>query len=121
MTMHACAQQDPQLDDIHRLVVEQGHPRHVLFLVVGEGRFFPTGGEMSTGYALVPSGDVFSFTYDWDSDLQAPAFTEWQGVQPEPHWRTFGEYVDALYVATAIRVSSRPRMYRASPGRVNHP
>ncbi len=95
MTIHARAQQDPQLGDIRRLIAERGHPRHALFLVVGEGRFFPTGGEMSTGYALVPTGDVFSFTYDWDGDLQTPAFTEWERVQPEPHWRSFSEYVEA--------------------------
>ena len=85
------------LDD---LIQERGLRRgdYVLFLVSGEGILWPAGRpdledfEEVSGHVLTREGKVFAFWLGWDEERRMPCLTEWEEVQPEPHWRNVGEY-----------------------------
>jgi hypothetical protein len=73
---------------------------YALFLVAGEGRFFPATSrwaeiEESSGFVLDKRGRVFMFWLGWDAERQGPGLTDWEEVEPEPHWGKASEYQKA--------------------------
>ena len=84
---------------LDRLLQEKGLEAgaYALFFVVGEGTFFAVPEstepvEEASGFALLITGDVYSFWMEWDTELKRPVLSEWERVDPEPFWATAPEY-----------------------------
>jgi hypothetical protein len=70
----------------------QGLERFAYFLVSGEGTFFPNGLESASGFVIDEHGRVFSFWTAWDAEGERLTFSEWEQVEPRPHWERRAEY-----------------------------
>ena len=75
---------------------------YALFFVVGEGTFFELpqtneAVETMSGSVLDERGRIFSFWMEWDVQLGQPILSEWEEVEPEPHWTTSPEYQRARH------------------------
>jgi hypothetical protein len=88
-----------QHEILHGLIRQRGlrADEYTLFFVSGEGQYLPISQpdkevEETSGYVLNRQGHVFSFWFGWDRHVRAPALTEWEPVEPEPHWRQSAEY-----------------------------
>jgi hypothetical protein len=66
--------------------------RHAFFFVTGEGGVMPNGVEDASGHVIAEDGRVYAFWLGWDERREAPAFTEWEEVEPEPAWVESAEY-----------------------------
>jgi hypothetical protein len=95
----AIYQSSRQVDDeaqiLEQLVRDRRLGRHAFFFVTGEGEFMPNGIEDASGHVIGEDGRVYAFWLGWDDQRQAPAFTEWEEVEPEPAWSESREYRQA--------------------------
>ena len=73
----------------------RGLGHFALFFVSDSGTRTPDGYAAVDGYVLADDGRVFSFTFDWDPELQHTCLTEWIPTEPEPDWIEEPEYVRA--------------------------
>jgi len=55
----------------------------------------PNGVEDASGHVIDKHGRVYAFWLGWDDLQQAPAFTMWEEVEPEPGWLENAEYRQA--------------------------
>lgn len=83
---------------LHALIQERElrEGEYTLVFVTGEGELLPGGPrddpiEELSGKVLDRQGRVFSFWLGWDPANGQPGLTEWQQVQPQPHWLTSAE------------------------------
>lgn len=96
MTIHPGSRQaNDEAQILEHLVEARGLGRHAVFFVTGEGVTLPNGVEEASGHVVDERGRVYAFWLGWDDHEGAPAFTEWEEVQPEPAWRASREYWQA--------------------------
>jgi hypothetical protein len=81
---------------LDELVRRQGLERFAYFLVSGEGRFLPSGVEVTSGHVLDATGQVFRFWTSWDDKQDQVSFKVWKPTPPNPRWERLGEYQRAL-------------------------
>src|SRR3712207_3336157 len=72
-----------------------GLGRYALFFVTGEGEIMPSGVKDASGHVIDEQGRVLAFWLGWDGRQQKPVLTEWEEVEPEPHWLESAEYRQA--------------------------
>jgi hypothetical protein len=89
---HETGQETHQVDALTRLLRERGVDRYGLFLVSGEGRKLPDGGEATSGYVIDEAGRVYFFWMAWDTAVNRISLTRWQQVEPDPDWLEEPEY-----------------------------
>ena len=93
---HAADDHTRRSGDLDRLISrERIHGRYALFFVTGEGVLLPDGTEEESGYVIDEFGRVFSFWTGWDDERGEVVFSEWEPVNPEPHWSRSAEYRSA--------------------------
>ena len=88
-----------QRELLHEMLQKQGlvEGEYALFFVTGEGHFFlagPVDGpiEETSGYVITQDGRVFAFWLGQHPETGRFSLTEWEQVEPEPHWADNSEY-----------------------------
>ncbi len=61
-------------------------------LVTGEGRFLPNNVEVTSGYVLDASSQVFRFWMTWDTVRDRASLKIWRPAAANPRWDRLGEY-----------------------------
>ena len=96
MAIHTGSRQvDDETQILARLLEDRALGRYAFFFVTGEGEIMPNGVEDASGHVIDEHGQVYAFWLGWDASRQSPTFTEWEVVQPEPHWPENAEYRQA--------------------------
>ena len=96
MAIHSGSRQvNDEAQILERLVQDRRLGRHAFFFVTGEGEIMPNGVEDASGHVIDERGRVYAFWLGWDDRRQAPAFTAWEEVEPEPGWSESSEYRQA--------------------------
>ena len=108
--MHQGSRQVDDAQILKRLAEGRGLWRHAFFFVTGEGEFIPNGVEDASGHVVDEHGHVYAFWLGWDDVRQAPAFTMWEEVEPEPGWIENAEYRQARESVGLDGARSAPRL-----------
>jgi hypothetical protein len=96
MAIHPGSRQvNDEAEILEQLAQDRRLGRHAFFFVTGEGEILPSGIEDASGYVIGEDGRVYAFWLGWDDQQKAPAFTEWEEVEPEPSWGESAEYRQA--------------------------
>ena len=93
--IHPGSRQVDEAQILKQLAEGRGLGRHAIFFVTGEGETMPNGVEDASGHVIDEQGRVHAFWLGWDALQQAPAFTSWEEVEPEPTWLKSAEYRQA--------------------------
>jgi hypothetical protein len=74
------------------LIRSKGLDRWAYFFTTVEGIELPGDLEEYSGNVIDDRGRVFNFWMGLDPETQSVALTEWEQVEPKPHWERSAEY-----------------------------